>query len=97
MPSDLSFRLTVEDVFSIRGMGTVVTGRVDSGTLHVGDTVEIVGQSTRQKTTVDRIEMFRKQVDQAETGDMVGVFLQGIERGQVQRGYILAGATPGFG
>ena len=97
MPSDLSFRLTVEDVFSIRGLGTVVTGRVDSGTLHVGDTVEIVGQSTRQKTTVARIEMFRKQVDQATVGDIVGVILQGIERDQVQRGDILAGTAPGFG
>ena len=93
MPSDLSFRLTVEDVFSIRGVGTVVTGHVDSGTLHVGDTVEIVGQGGTQKTTATRIEKFRKRVKQAEAGDVIGVFLEGIERDQVQRGDVLAGAT----
>ena len=88
---DKPFLMSVEDVFTITGRGTVVTGRVERGVLHVGDTVEIVGLSHEvKKTVVTGIEMFRKILDEAQAGDNVGVLLRGIERREVERGQVLA-------
>jgi elongation factor Tu len=83
--------MAVEDVFTITGRGTVVTGRVERGTLKVGDEVEIVGLSEeKKKTVVTGIEMFRKQLDEAIAGDNVGVLLRGITKDEVERGQVLA-------
>ncbi|HPT63262.1 MAG TPA: elongation factor Tu [Candidatus Atribacteria bacterium] len=88
---DKPFLMSIEDVFTITGRGTVVTGRVERGVLHVGDTVEIVGLSHEvKKTVVTGIEMFRKILDEAQAGDNVGVLLRGIERREVERGQVLA-------
>ena len=84
------FLMSIEDVFTITGRGTVVTGRVERGTLKLNDEVEIVGLKETQKTVVTGIEMFRKQLDFAEAGDNAGVLLRGISREQVQRGQVLA-------
>jgi len=88
---DLPFLMSVEDVFSITGRGTVATGRVERGTLKVGDEVEIVGLSTeKRKTTVTGVEMFRKTLDQAFAGDNIGCLLRGIQRNEIERGQVLA-------
>ena len=84
------FLMSIEDVFTITGRGTVVTGRVERGELKLNDEVEIVGLKDTQKTVVTGIEMFRKQLDFAEAGDNAGVLLRGISREQVQRGQVLA-------
>ena len=84
------FLMSIEDVFTITGRGTVVTGRVERGQLKLNDEVEIVGLKETQKTVVTGIEMFRKQLDYAEAGDNAGVLLRGISREQVQRGQVLA-------
>ena len=84
------FLMSIEDVFTITGRGTVVTGRVERGQLKLNDEVEIVGLKETQKTVVTGIEMFRKQLDFAEAGDNAGVLLRGISREQVQRGQVLA-------
>ena len=84
------FLMSIEDVFTITGRGTVVTGRVERGTLKLNEEVEIVGIKETQKTVVTGIEMFRKQLDYAEAGDNAGVLLRGISREQVQRGQVLA-------
>ena len=84
------FLMSIEDVFTITGRGTVVTGRVERGELKLNDEVEIVGLKETQKTVVTGIEMFRKQLDYAEAGDNAGVLLRGISREQVQRGQVLA-------
>ena len=84
------FLMPIEDVFSIKGRGTVVTGRVESGTLKVNDEVEIVGLHDSKKTIVTGIEMFRKMLDEAQAGDNVGVLLRGIGKDDVERGQILA-------
>ncbi len=84
------FLMSIEDVFTITGRGTVVTGRVERGELKLNDEVEIVGLKPTQKTVVTGIEMFRKQLDFAEAGDNAGVLLRGISREQVQRGQVLA-------
>ena len=84
------FLMSIEDVFTITGRGTVVTGRVERGQLKLNDEVEIVGLKETQKTVVTGIEMFRKQLDFAEAGDNAGVLLRGISREQVQRGHVLA-------
>ena len=84
------FLMSIEDVFTITGRGTVVTGRVERGQLKLNDEVEIVGLKPTQKTVVTGIEMFRKQLDFAEAGDNAGVLLRGISREQVQRGQVLA-------
>jgi len=84
------FLMSIEDVFTITGRGTVVTGRVERGELKLNDEVEIVGLKDTQKTVVTGIEMFRKQLDYAEAGDNAGVLLRGISREQVQRGQVLA-------
>ena len=84
------FLMSIEDVFTITGRGTVVTGRVESGQLRLNDEVEIVGIRPTQKTVVTGIEMFRKSLDYAEAGDNAGVLLRGISREQVERGQVLA-------
>ena len=88
--NDKPFLMSIEDVFTITGRGTVVTGRVERGTLKLNDEVEIVGIRETQKTVVTGIEMFRKQLDFAEAGDNAGVLLRGISREQVERGQVLA-------
>ncbi len=88
--TDQPFLLPVEDVFTITGRGTVATGRVERGTLKVGDTVEIVGIKETQKTVVTGIEMFRKLLDEAQAGDNIGALLRGIERENIERGQVLA-------
>jgi elongation factor Tu len=87
--TDKPFLLAVEDVFSITGRGTVATGRVERGTVKVGDNLEIVGIKDTQKTVVTGIEMFRKLLDDARAGDNVGVLLRGIEKAQIERGQVL--------
>ena len=82
--------MPVEDVFGIKGRGTVVTGRVERGTIKVGSEVEIVGFGETRKTTVTGVEMFHKMMDEGEAGDAVGTLLRGIERDDVQRGQVLA-------
>ena len=89
-PKDLPFLMPIEDVFSISGRGTVVTGRVERGVIHVGDEIEIVGIRPTAKTTCTGIEMFRKLLDQGEAGDNVGVLLRGTKREEVERGQVLA-------
>ena len=84
------FLMSIEDVFTITGRGTVVTGRVERGELKLNDEVEIVGIKETQKTVVTGIEMFRKQLDSAQAGDNAGVLLRGISREQVERGQVLA-------
>ena len=84
------FLMSIEDVFTITGRGTVVTGRVERGELKLNDEVEIVGIRPTQKTVVTGIEMFRKQLDFAQAGDNAGVLLRGISREQVERGQVLA-------
>ena len=89
-PKDLPFLMPIEDVFSISGRGTVVTGRIERGIVNVGDEVEIVGIRETSKTTVTGVEMFRKLLDQGEAGDNVGCLLRGVGRTDVERGQVLA-------
>ncbi|WP_395814112.1 elongation factor Tu [Devosia sp.] len=88
-PVDLPFLMPIEDVFSISGRGTVVTGRVERGIVKVGEEVEIVGIKATQKTTVTGVEMFRKLLDQGQAGDNIGALIRGIDRTQVERGQVL--------
>ena len=88
--NDKPFLMSIEDVFTITGRGTVVTGRVERGQLKLNDEVEIVGIKPTKKTVVTGIEMFRKQLDYAEAGDNAGVLLRGISREEVERGQVLA-------
>jgi elongation factor Tu len=87
---DKPFMMAIEDVFSISGRGTVVTGRIDRGVIKVGEEVEIVGIRPTTKTVVTGVEMFRKLLDQGQAGDNVGCLLRGIERDGVERGQVLA-------
>jgi elongation factor Tu len=87
---DKPFLLPIEDVFSISGRGTVVTGRVERGIVHVGDEIEIVGLNPTTKTTCTGVEMFRKLLDEGKAGDNVGVLLRGTKREEVERGQVLA-------
>jgi elongation factor Tu len=90
-PTDKPFLMPVEDVFTITGRGTVATGRVERGTVKVGDTVEIVGMQEKPKSTVvTGVEMFRKLLDLAEAGDNIGALLRGIDRKEIERGQVLA-------
>ena len=91
---DLPFLLPIEDVMTISGRGTVVTGRVERGTVKINDPVEIVGITATQNTVVTGLEMFRKLLDQAQAGDNVGALLRGVSREQVQRGQVFL-AKPG--
>jgi elongation factor Tu len=88
-PVDLPFLLPIEDVFSISGRGTVVTGRIERGVVHVGDEIEIVGIKDTTKTTCTGVEMFRKLLDEGQAGDNVGVLLRGTKREDVERGQVL--------
>jgi len=88
--TDLPFLLPIEDVFSIEGRGTVVTGRVERGVIHTGDEVEIIGLKDTVKTTCTGVEMFRKILDEGQAGDNVGVLLRGTKKDEVQRGQVLA-------
>jgi len=88
--TDLPFLLPIEDVFSIEGRGTVVTGRVERGIIHTGDEVEIVGLKDTVKTTCTGVEMFRKILDEGQAGDNVGILLRGTKKDEVQRGQVLA-------
>jgi elongation factor Tu len=87
---DRPFLMPIEDVFSITGRGTVVTGRIEQGVVNVGDTVEIVGLKDTTSTTVTGVEMFRKLLDQGQAGDNVGVLLRGTKKEEVERGQVLA-------
>ncbi len=89
-PVDRPFLMPIEDVFSISGRGTVVTGRVERGVIKVGEEVEIVGLRATQKTTVTGVEMFRKLLDQGQAGDNIGALLRGTKREDVERGQVLA-------
>ena len=89
-PTDKPFLMPVEDVFSISGRGTVVTGRIETGIIKVGEEVEIVGIKDTKKTTVTGVEMFRKLLDQGEAGDNVGALIRGVGRDEVERGQVLA-------
>jgi len=89
-PLDKPFLMPIEDVFSISGRGTVVTGRVETGIVKVGDEVEIVGIRDTQKTVVTGVEMFRKLLDQGQAGDNIGALLRGVGREDVERGQVLA-------
>ena len=89
-PKDRPFLMPIEDVFSISGRGTVVTGRVERGIIHVGDEIEIVGLKETSKTTCTGVEMFRKLLDRGEAGDNVGCLLRGVGRDEVERGQVLA-------
>ena len=88
-PTDKPFLMPVEDVFSISGRGTVVTGRVETGIVKVGEEVEVVGLKDTQKTTVTGVEMFRKLLDQGEAGDNIGALVRGLKRDDVERGQVL--------
>jgi len=87
---DRPFLMPVEDVFSISGRGTVVTGRIERGIIKVGDEIEVVGIRDTQKTTVTGVEMFRKLLDQGQAGDNAGLLLRGLKRDDVERGQVLA-------
>ena len=87
--TDKPFLMPVEDVFTITGRGTVATGRVERGTIKVGDTVEIVGMGSNKQTVVTGVEMFRKLLDEARAGDNVGLLLRGIQRNEIERGQVL--------
>ena len=89
-PKDQSFLMPIEDVFSISGRGTVVTGRIERGVINVGDEIEIIGIKDTTKTTCTGVEMFRKLLDTGEAGDNVGVLLRGTKRDEVERGQVLA-------
>ncbi|MEM8590862.1 MAG: elongation factor Tu, partial [Pseudomonadota bacterium] len=89
-PKDQAFLMPIEDVFSISGRGTVVTGRIERGVVTVGEEIEIVGIKETTKTTCTGVEMFRKLLDQGEAGDNVGVLLRGTKRDEVERGQVLA-------
>jgi elongation factor Tu len=87
---DKPFLMAIEDVFSISGRGTVVTGRVERGVVKVGDEVEIIGLRETQKTVATGVEMFRKLLDQGQAGDNIGVLLRGTKKDEVERGQVLA-------
>jgi elongation factor Tu len=89
-PVDQPFLMPIEDVFGIKGRGTVVTGRIERGVVKVGEEIEIVGLRESRKTTVTGVEMFKKLLDQGEAGDNVGCLIRGIERDDVERGQVLA-------
>jgi len=89
-PVDQNFLMPIEDVFSISGRGTVVTGRVETGVVNVGDEVEIVGIKDTTKTTVTGVEMFRKLLDSGQAGDNIGALIRGVARDEVERGQVLA-------
>jgi elongation factor Tu len=96
MATDPLFRMTVQDVFSIRGRGTVVTGKIESGILNVGDEISLQRQGSVKKTIVTGIEAFRKEIQQAQAGDNVGVLLRDVNKPDIQRGDVLVGSDSEF-
>jgi len=88
--TDRPFLMPVEDVFSITGRGTVGTGRVERGIIHVGDEIEIVGMGTKRKTVCTGVEMFRKLLDEGQAGDNVGILLRGVDKDELERGQVIA-------
>jgi elongation factor Tu len=97
MSADPFFRMTVEDVFFIRGRGVVVTGQIESGTLNVHDEIYIRRQDSSKKTVVTGIEMLRKQLDQAQAGDNVGILLRDVTKQDIEHGDVLLGSDIEFG
>ncbi len=89
---DKPFLMAIEDVFSIKGRGTVATGRIERGKVKINDEVEIVGFERDKKTVVTGVEMFRKQLDEGQAGDNVGCLLRGVEKEEIERGQVLASA-----
>ncbi len=89
MPTDPFFRMTIDDVFSIKGRGTVVTGKIESGTLKISDEVAIQGKNGEKRVVVAGLEMFRKMLSQANAGDAVGVLLKDVTKQDVQRGDVI--------
>ncbi len=89
---DKPFLMPIEDVFSIKGRGTVATGRVEQGVVKVNEEIEIVGIRDTKKTVVTGVEMFKKNLDQGQAGDNVGILLRGIERDDIERGQVLGQA-----
>ena len=89
---DKPFLMPVEDVFSIKGRGTVATGRIERGIVNVNEEIEIVGIRDKQKSVVTGVEMFRKTLDQGQAGDNVGILLRGVEKDDIERGQVLAKA-----
>jgi len=87
---DKPFLMPIEDIFSIQGRGTVVTGRIDTGVLHVNDEIEIVGVRATRKTVCTGVEMFNKLLDEGQAGDNVGALLRGVDKKEVERGQVLA-------
>ena len=96
MTTDPSFRMTVEDVFSIAKRGTVVTGKIEAGTLNVGDEVVIQAQAGERKTTVNGLEKFRKKLEQANAGDLVGILFKDIAKDDIQRGDVILSPNADF-
>jgi elongation factor Tu len=96
MSTDPTFRMTVEDVFTIRDRGTVITGRIESGMLKAGDEISIQRQGSAKRTVVTGIEMFRVQLQQAKAGDNVGLLLRDIGKQDIQRGDVLVGSDSEF-
>ena len=88
--TDRPFLMPIEDIFTISGRGTVVTGRVERGTIEIGNTVEIVGLRETQDTVITGVEMFRKNLNEGQAGDNLGALLRGIDREAVERGQVLA-------
>lgn len=88
--TEKDFLMAVEDVFSITGRGTVATGRVERGTIKVGETVELVGLKNTRTTTVTGLEMFQKSLDEALAGDNVGILLRGIQKADIERGMVIS-------
>ena len=87
--TDKPFLMPIEDVFSITGRGTVATGRIETGVIHVGDEVELLGLGEDKKSTVTGVEMFRKLLDEGRAGDNVGLLLRGIDKAEIKRGMVL--------
>jgi elongation factor Tu len=96
MSTDPAFRMTIEGVFTIRGRGTIITGRIERGTLKVGDEVQLQGRTAIKKMVVTGIESFRKSMLQAKVDDNVGVLLRDITKDDIQRGDVLVGAQTEF-
>ncbi len=92
MPTDPAFRMTVQEVFPIKGRGTVVTGQIESGTLTLGDIIQIQGKSSNKTSVVAGIEIFHKVITQARAGDNVGVLLKNINKQDIQQGDVLTGS-----
>jgi len=96
MPTDPTFHMTVQDVFSIKNRGTVVTGRIESGTISVGDEIQIQSKNSSKRTVVTGVEILRKVVTQAKQGDNVGILMKDVSKDDVQQGDVLMGSEFDF-